>query len=290
MGSGISLVMSCWNRTALFRMSYPTWLLGNEDYPERTLPDEISIVNDGGATDLMGAVQTMEEVIKQHEFDISVYYTHREKGHNAWSNPAIPHNWLVKQAESPVVLIIDPEVAFINNVLARVHSFFFDEVYDGDITMPLDVRRRCSFAAGTTYAIQTEFMSVGQGIAPHEMPKPQWDQYVSSDPASHQIILRGGPAHECRAWWRERYLELGGKDERYVAWGFEDLDMEHRNMRFQPPGDCLCDVQMMIVTYGHGCPPNVTGSESTGKNEQLWRHESPADGVANRGKEWGVIT
>jgi hypothetical protein len=289
MGSGISLVMSCWNRTALFRLSCPTWLTGNPDYPDRTLPDEISIVNDGGATDLVNATEDMEVEIAKLGYKIPVYYKHRDKGHVNWSNPAVPHNWLVKQAENPVVLIIDPEVAFISDVLAYVHEFFFNETYSLEPDLSLDFRRRCSFAAGTTYAIQNEFMHAGMGMKPYEMARGQWSQHISSDPTSHQIIIRGGPAHECRAWWRDRYLALGGKDERYIAWGYEDLDMEHRNMRFEPKGDCRYDNRIMIVTYGHGIPPCTTGNKSTGENEQLWRNESPADGVANRDIEWGII-
>lgn len=288
MGSGISLVMSCWNRTALFRMSYPTWLQGNPDYPERTLPDEISIVNDGGATDLVGVVQLMEELIKTLNLDIKVYYKHRDKGHTAWSNPAIPHNWLVKQADSPVVVIIDPEVVFVNDVLGYIHSYYYDEDYDGwEGNTPLEQRRRNSCAAGTIYSIQSEFMHVATGIPAWQIPN--YGQFVSSDPTSHQIIIRGGAVHECRAWWKDRYIELGGKDERYVAWGYEDLDMEHRNARVGLGGRTSSDSRAIVVAYGHLSPPNVTGSESTGKNEQLWRHESPPDGVANKGQEWGVI-
>lgn len=287
MGSGISLVMSCWNRTAIFNMSYPTWLGGSAEYPTRTLPDEIIIVNDGGATDIVGAVQQMEKLIADWKLDIPVYYQHRDKGHTAWSNPAIPHNWLVREALGPVVVIIDPEVAFVNDVLGYIHSFYFDEDYDGEYNAPLEQRRRASCAAGTIYSIQSEFMHVAAGIPAHEVPNHP--EFISSNPTTHQIIIRGGAVHECRAWWKERYIAIGGKDERYVAWGYEDLDMEHRNVRFQPPGWTSCDSRAIVVGYGHLMPPCVTGSESASHNEQRWRMESPADGVANRGQEWGVI-
>lgn len=279
---GISLVLSCFNRTSLFKLSYPTWFEGNPDFPERTWPDEILILNDGGATDLVEVVEEMEK-----KYPVPVTYKHRDKGHTAWSNPAIPHNWLVKQAKGPIVLIIDPEVAFINDGLPYVYSFYNDEDYNNT---SLEERRRCSCSAGTTYAIQNEFMHAGAGLKPHEILNHL--QYVSTDPTSHQIILRGGPAHEYRAWWKERYIAVGGKDERYVAWGYEDLDLEHRNCRCEPGVNHsrnALDSGIQIVTYGHGLPPNVTGSESTGVNEQLWRLHSPPDGVANRDKELGVI-
>jgi hypothetical protein len=229
----------------------------------------------------------MERMIETLKLDIKVYYKHRDKGHVAWSNPAIPHNWLVKQAENPIVVIIDPEAAFVNDVLGYIHSYYYDEDYDGEDKSPLEMRRRSSCAAGTVYSVQSEFMHVAGGLPAWQILKH--GEFISSDPTSHQIIIRGGPVHECRGWWRERYLALGGKDERYVAWGYEDLDMEHRNIRYQPPGICGCDSRAMVVGYGHLMPPGVTGSESTGKNEQMWRSGSPADGVANKGREWGII-
>jgi len=269
MGLGISLVMSCFNRTHLFRMTYPTWFLGNPQHPTRTPPDEILIINDGGATDLVAAVQDMEKMIAELGYDIPVTYHHRDKGHTMWSNPAVPHNWLMKQAKGPIVLIIDPEVAFINDGLPLLHSYYNDHDYGGNHQDPLAERRRCSCSAGTTYAIQYEFMHAAGGIAVHDIPLRH--EYISTDPTSHQIILRGGPAHEYRAWWKDRYIQIGGKDERYVAWGYEDLDIEHRNVRAHPgnPGQTrnICDARITIVTYGHLLPPTTTGSESTGSNE-----------------------
>ena len=282
----ISLLISSFNRTHLFKMAYPTWFEGldeNNEHHYKTWPDEIIVVNDGGATDLEAAVQEMAAKYP----DVSVTYKHRDKGHTAWSNPAIPHNWLVKQAKHPIVLIIDPETAFIDDGLAYVYSYYYDKIYIGEHQAPLKERRCDSFAAGTTYAIQSEFQHAAAGIPVHDIPK-QIDM-ISSDPTSHQIIIRGGPAHEYRAWWKERYIAIGGKDERYGAWGYEDLDMEHRNVRFNPSGCTGCEPEIRIVTYGHLMPPNTTGADSTGKNEQLWRTQSPPDGVANQGKEWGII-
>jgi len=285
--ANISLVVSCFNRTALFQMTYPTWFEGHDEngnFYYKTWPDEVIVLNDGGATDLQAVVQEMQERYSE----VKVTYKHRDKGHTAWSNPAVPHNWLVKQAKHPVVLIVDPETAFMNDGLAYVHSFYYDEIYIGQHQASLEERRRDSFAAGTTYAIQSEFMHAAGGIPVHDIPK-QIDM-ISSDPTTHQIIIRGGPAHEYRSWWKPRYMTLGGKDERYIAWGYEDLDMEHRNQRFEPKGHCGHEPEIRILTYGHGLPPNTTGSESTGVNENLWRNGSPEDGIANKGQDWGQIS
>jgi len=276
MGLGISLVMSCFNRTKLFRHSYPTWLQGNSEYPTRTPPDEIIILNDGGATDIVEAVQEMEKLIKELELDIPVYYKHRDKGHTMWSNPAIPHNWLVKQAEYPIVLIIDPEVGFITDGLPLIHEFYQTES-----------NRIDSCSAGMVYSVQDEFSHACNGLSPLQVKN--FTEAISTDPVSHQIILRSGtPAHACRAWWKERYVALGGKDERYINWGYEDLDLAHRNIRFRPGpgGDNLC-AGFEIVEYGHLMPPSSSGGPNS---RHLWEAQSPKDGVANEGKEWGIIS
>jgi len=285
MGLGISLVMSSFNRTHLFRFSYPTWFeTKNLDgtVEQKTWPDEIIIVNDNGATDLEEAVRDMT---KQYP-DVPVTYKYRDKGFQFWSNPAIPHNWLVKQAKYPIVVIIDPEAAFISDGLPFVYSYFHDEDYDGVYKGPLEDRRRSSLSAGTCYSIQTEFMHIAGGISVQRIPK---SEYVSTDPTTHQIIARHGPAHCYRAWWRERYLAIGGKDERYLGWGYEDLDLAHRNQRFQPPGGDACDHRIEIVEYGHGLQQLDSGQFSVQANRLLWEKGSPEDGIANKGQEWGII-
>lgn len=274
MGLGISLLVSCFNRTKLFRHCYSTWLQGNSEYPVRTPPDEIIIVNDGGATDIVEAVQEMERLIEKLGLDVPVYYQHRNKGHANWSNPAIPHNWLVKQAEYPIVLIIDPEIGFITDGLPLIHEFYQTES-----------NRIHSYSAGMTYSVQYEFMPSCEGLMPLQVKNLP---HISTDPTTHQIILRPGvPAHGCRAWWRERYIALGGKDERYVNWGYEDLDLAHRNWRLssEPGLDDACE-GFEIVEYGH---PMATVGGSGPDGRQLWETQSPKDGVANRDIEWGVI-
>jgi len=117
----------------------------------------------------------------------------------------------------------------------------------------------------------------------------EFSPYVSTDPASHQIILRHGPAHGYRAWWKKRYVALGGKDERYLGWGYEDLDLCHRNWRFDPPGGDWCDHRIEIVEYGHGTPWMRGDTPPHSMNKALWAAMSPEDGVANKDIEWGVI-
>jgi len=273
MGLGISLLISCFNRTRLFCHCYPTWLQGNLEYPTRGLPDEIIILNDGGATDLVDAVRDMEKLILDLGHDIPVIYKHRDKGHTRWSNPAVPHNWLVRQAKGPIVLIIDPEVGFITDGLPLIHEFYQTKA-----------NRISSCSAGIIYSVQSEFMHACEGLPPLQVKNlPD----ISTDPTTHQIILRHGvPAHGCRAWWKERYVTLGGKDERYLGWGYEDLDLAHRNIRFRPgPGQDFAHMGFEIVEYGHAMPPAGGSGPDT---RSLWEQSRP-DGIANEDIEWGVI-
>lgn len=270
MGLGISLCMSCFNRTALFKRSYPTWL------EDKTHPDEILIVNDDGATDLVEVVEQM-----QVEYpDIPVTYEHRIKRdpdgtrHHLWQNPAIVHNWLVKQAKGPIVLIIDPEIMFLNDGLPLLHEFYQRKIH-----------RRHSCSAGMIWSVQSEFMHAVGNLTPKQI-RDHPDQ--STDPTSHQIIKRAGcPAHGYRAWWKERYMALGGKDERYINWGFEDLDLAHRNKRLKPaPGLDFAHNAIHVIELGHEMPPASSGGPD---GRDLWAHHSPPDGVANKDIEWGVL-
>jgi len=183
------------------------------------------------------------------------------------------------------VVIIDPEISFISDGLPVVYSYYNDENFEGDYSGALEDRRRSSLSAGTCYSIQTEFMHIAGQIAMEDFKNAP---NVSPDPASHQIILRHGPAHGYRSWWKKRYIKLGGKDERYLGWGYEDLDLCHRNWRLNPPGGDWCDHRIEIVEYGHGTPW-MKGDTPRSRNRELWERKSPADGIANRGKEWGII-
>lgn len=270
MDLGISLLMSCFNRTHLFERNYPTWL------EDKTHPDEIIIVNDDGATDL---VPVVEEMQKEYP-NIPVTYKHRIKRdsdgtrHHRWTNPALVHNWLVKQAKGPIVLIIDPEIAFINDGLPLLYEYY-----------QVETNRIHSCSAGMIWSVQHEFMHAVGLLTPEEI-KNHPDQ--STDPTSHQIIYRAGcPAHGHRSWWKERYIALGGKDERYTNWGWEDLDLAHRNRRLEPgPGLDHAHSGIEVVELGHPMPPASSGGPDS---RSLWEQHSSPDGIANKDIEWGVI-
>ena len=263
MGLGISLVVSIFNRTRLFRRSYPTWFEG------KTWPDEVHILNDGGGHDLESAVDEMAARYPE----VSIRYTRRDKGHDRWSNPAVPHNYLVKQAKCPIVLIIDPEIAFVTDGLPVIKEFYQDES-----------NRSSSCSACQTYSLQKELgpLSIEQIV----------DYPHSLDPADRgaDIIARPGtPTKGYRAWWRQRYIDLGGKDERYIGWGYEDVDLHFRQMRLPPKGMNHCATEISVVEFLHPMP-GMVGSEVS---RSVWGTDGeqgiPEDGVVNRGKEWGVL-
>jgi hypothetical protein len=264
---GVSLVVSIYNRTDTFRRTYPTWL------GDKTWPNEILILDDGSDSDdgLGPAVGKM-----QWEYpDLPIYYTYREKK-GKWTNPAVPHNWLVKQAKGPIVLIIDPEVAFVGDGIPMIREFYRDEA-----------NRSSSCTACLIYSVQRSDqlgdMSIEQIVnSPHKTTD-------AANPDCQPIIMRPKtPAKGYRAWWRQRYIDLGGKDERYIGWGYEDLDIHHRQARLPPVGINQC-LGISIVEFWHPPPPMTNAGISCG----IWVEEGsraiPEDGVANRGEEWGVI-
>lgn len=266
MGLGVSLVVSVFNRVELFTRSYPTWV-------DKTQPDEIHVLNDGGDRALLGVVR---EMANKHP-EIPFRYTCRNKGHDHWSNPGIPHNFLVKQARNPIVLIVDPEVAFVSDIIPPLQEFYKNLA-----------NRSSSCSACRIYSVQNNSRFVGYR-AEQIVNVPD----VTTDPANPNrkaIILRPKtPAKGCRAWWRQRYIALGGKDERYIGWGYEDLDLHFRQQRLPPKGKGECHGDMVIVEFQHEIP----GMEDSVISQDLWHSEGekyiPEDGVANREKEWGVL-
>lgn len=266
MGLGVSLVVSVFNRVELFSRSYPTWV-------DKTLPSEIHVLNDDGDRALHGVVAEMAEKNPK----IPIRYTRRNKGHPHWSNPAIPHNFLVKQAKNPIVLYVDPEVAFVSDIILSLQEFYKSRA-----------NRSSSCSACLIYSVQDNSRIVGYGVeqivnAPDMTSDP-------TNPNCNAIIFRPGtPAKGCRAWWRQRYIALGGKDERYIGWGYEDLDLHFRQMRLPPVGRDHCHKDMIIIEFQHEAPGMIDSAVS----QDLWHKEGekaiPEDGVANRGKKWGVL-
>lgn len=254
----LTLIVSSYNRNHLFERCWPTW------FESKTWPAHVKIINDGG-TDLAGIVNMMRATYPE----LSIEYVHRNKGHSAWSNPAIPHNWGVRTSKTKYVLIIDPEVMFINDVIPVL--------IEG-----IEKDPESSWSAGVCYLVETEFMHAAQNLTVEQIVNhPE----VTNDVTKKTIVCQGGPAHCCRAWLRLRYIEMGGKDERYLSWGYEDLDMAHRLIR--KGGRDMAHPNAKVVHLGHGYPGPLF--RPSNENLNLWQFHSPADGVANRGLVWGQI-
>lgn len=255
----ITLIISSWSRTDLFRRCYPTW------FEDKTWPEHVKIINDGGSTDLEIAAHEMKAAYPE----LSLEYVYRDKGHKQWSNPAVPHNWGVRTSKTDYVLIIDPEVMFVNDVIPPLIA--------GIQSDPLS-----SWSAGICYQVETEFMPVAGNLSPEQIVT---HPAVTPDVTKKTIVVQGGPAHCCRAWDRLRYIEMGGKDERYLSWGYEDLDMAHRLIRKGGMDKATSDA--VVIHLGHGYPGPLFRPRHL--NQQLWQFHSPEDGIANKGIPWGQL-
>lgn len=256
----VSLVVSIYNRADIFRRTYPTWL-------DKTPPDEILILDDGSTDGLDRVVA---------EINYPIRYTYRQKD-DRWTNPAVPHNWLVKQAKGPIVLIIDPEVAFVTDGIPIIQEFYQKET-----------NRPSSCSACETYSVQDNARFSSQTV--EQIVESPYKTTLPHNPSRQPIIHRPKtPTKGYRAWWRERYIALGGKDERYIGWGYEDLDLHYRQTRLPPIGKDKCMEEITIVEFLHP-PPAMTDSIVS---QALWDEEGsrniPENGIANRGKEWGMI-
>jgi len=266
MGLGISLLISCYNRTGIFQRSYPTWFEG------KTWPDEVCVLNDGGDRGLEAVVEEMAN----RYLALPVSYIYRHKESNEWSNPAVAHNYLVKTAEFPIVLIIDPEIAFVTDGLPVIKKFYSDEA-----------NRSSSCSACRTYGIQDPDRCLGWSVE-QIINNPSTTTDVTNRDSKDVIFYPCTPASGYRAWWRQRYIDLGGKDERYLGWGYEDLDLHFRQTRLPPIGRDACLDEIAIVRFAHG----ISDMSKASISFEVWKNEGekgiPVDGVANRDREWGM--
>lgn len=211
----LSLIISCYDRATELNRSIGTW------FSKPTIPDEVLIIdddsNDGEA--LLGHVDIF---CQQHpEWASRFRFVRRRKPEGKrWRNPCIPHNWAVKNCVGDMFVIIDPEVMFVSDCI-------------GNTKRILRAHRNAFFNAGIHY--ETNFLR-------HE-EIPSWDvQTIIRHPkmwggipqnTSDWVVtkLTGCYSHAYFSGWKQNFLAMGGKDERYTAWGWEDASFAERMPR-----------------------------------------------------------
>ena len=213
-------------------------------------PLEVIVVQDGfddGST---------ERACKQYGFVRHIVRKNRPD--TVWSNPAIPFNIGIRQAQGDIIIIQPPEVRF---------------------TKPTDLE---SLVAPVEADANTVAFSICEALKP-DGSHMNW--------FTHDRISPSGLF--CTAMRREKLLALGGFEESYIGYGFEDWDL---CWRIQNSGSMLVWAKGVIVQHQfHRTYPGPDYSIDHKRNsEQLAKAIADhRDGLrtleANLGREWGLL-
>ena len=211
----LSLIISCYDRATELNRSIGTW------FSKPILPDEVLIIDDDShdGDALLGHVDMF---CQQHpEWASRFRLVRRRKPQGKmWRNPCIPHNWAVRNCIGDMFVIIDPEVLFVSDCIGHTKRL-------------LEARKNAFYSAGIHY--ETNFLRHGE--------IPSWDvQIIIRHPKmwgglpqnnSDWVVtkLTGSFSHAYLSGWKQNFLAMGGKDERFTGWGWEDSDLSARMSR-----------------------------------------------------------
>lgn len=261
----VTLVVSSYNRPQLLQNSISSWFRFTE-------PDEFILLNDG-KRDSTEAVFNEWRNRKPH---INFIYKHREK--LEWRNPAIPHNWGVKTASSEIIAITDPECIFVTDAI-------------GMLKRDMEENPNRFVSGGIVY-----FPGISVGFSPEEINDPiritQRPQVVNYyvgyySKVTDIVKFTTVASHYFGGCMKSLWMDIGGKDERFVGWGNEDMQFYGRLSRNQTP--LYADNDIVIVHQCHGYTPDYAM-----RWVEVQRKWMEADNEAriikvNTDREWGIL-
>jgi len=258
----ISIIITTYNRAGHLNRGLYTVL------NQKVKPDEILIIDDGSTDHTR---QVVENFQKECPF-IRYIYNHRL----GYKGSALPKNIGIKQATGELLIFTEPECLHLGGVLSQ-HIAHHEK------------RDNLFVSSGTVYFV---FASVIKSLSLEHFRNPskileiqpivEWrDGY---QPQHEDIaVSRKVSALYCASVRKDDLMAIGGFDERYKKWGWEDIDLQSRlgMVGIQ----CISDENIQLIHLAHGY---TTCFENWYCNKKL--HEDPNKPVvANQGKEWGVV-
>lgn len=264
-GMKLSLIVGSINRSHLLRYCIPSWF-------RFTKPDELVLINDGMKDDT-------EAIFNEwREREPGVNFIYKYSGNPKYRNPTFAHNWGAKTASSEIVAFTDPEVMFVTDAI-------------GILKMALEEDSNRHVGVGTLYRTRA-----GVRLSSEELADPMriiqrpeivtWQHgHVSKD--TEITKFENVMGYYFGGCTKELYLRMGGKDERFVGFGAEDIDFFGRLSRC----GILHFIHNEIIAihlYHEGAPRHAM--ELAAKNfEMMLENERNRVVVANEGQEWGRL-
>jgi len=183
------------------------------------------------------------------------YFKRQRDPSNHYSNPAIPNNIGVRKARGEIIILQNAECRHVGEVMAQFVS--------------KSQRYNAVFAA-------VEALTPTRG---HE----QW--YVHS-------VFNPRPFFFCGAIWRDTFVDLGGFDENFRGYGYDDNQLADRlkagGIEFVFDDTIKVQHQWHPISYRLGEPNNAFNLAYY--TEWKRRFDLGETGlIVNEGKEWGKL-
>jgi hypothetical protein len=196
----ISIVVPCYNRAAYLQVLLQslTW----SAVPPSEF--EVIVVNDGGVDHVGLVVETW----RRRGLDVRL---HQLRADGAPRNNAIARNTGLREARYPIILQTDPDIVFVSDVLQRMREALRPGVFcscSGYFPLTREATLELAFGAEGPQASAAAYLA-------HATGRP--NQVRSPDGV--------GGLHGAFACSKADLLCIGGYDESFEYWGWEDREL-----------------------------------------------------------------
>lgn len=244
-----------------------------------TIPDEVLVVNDGGD-------DNTEQICEGFTKKLPIKYIFNNNPD--WSICSMARNIGVKNAIGDIIITSEPELLFVTDIVKQMleeREKHPNEVISAGVVYHAQVSTNFNpgLITDPVTALKDEIVEEYQ-IQPRSYRQ---DGYVRA--VNHQATFT--------ALYEKKWIEMvGGWDESFPgAWGFDDIDLCTR-LRIKGINQHICPRMEVIHQWHPHLPPHLQGPAMFANEKHMQdKHLNDNDLenpnlVANRDKEWGVIT
>lgn len=242
-----------------------------------TLPDEILVVDDGSTDNTKNIVDGFVGSLP-----VRYIYNHNPE----WSICSFARNIGVKNTDCDLIITSEPEMLWVTDVVKIVK--------EERLVHPKEI-----ISASIIYHAQSGAkFNPGFINNPSEALKSEIVEEYQTEPRSYH------PNGYCKttnlqatfigSYEKDWLMELGGWDEGFPGcWGFDDIDLATR-LRLNGINQHVC-TKLEAIHQFHGHPVGDVWARDAHANDIYFKEKNMQDKdspflVANKGKEWGIIT
>ena len=255
--------------TSLTRMTY------------LTKPDEVLVIDDG-SNDHFDATKRVCEGFKD-KLNLRYIYNHNPE----WSICSMARNIGIKNTDADIIITTEPELIWITDIVPQMlksHEEHPNEIIN----------------IGTIYHMQEQATLNGyvefdaEKFISHEIVEDYQSEPRPYNPKGF-VKTVNLQATFCTLYEKKWLMNVGGWDEAFEGWGFDDIDLCTR-LRIKEHIGQYNDLSMRAIHQWHPhLLPHIQGPAMQ-RNEQRMKDKNLGDNdlnnpnlIANAGKLWGQI-